>query len=122
MESIVIHGTVIPGHNRGTQLGFPTINIETINDLPDNGIYAGFVELDDTKYKAAIHIGPVPAFGEEAVSVEAHLLDFTGNAYGKQVTLTCIEKLRDIEPFDDIASLQQQMERDVEKTRSTLEK
>lgn len=115
-----ITGTVVPGQNRGRSLGFPTINIDTIDPLPPSGIYAGWVELDGEQIAAAIHIGPVPAFGEDAVSVEAHLLDFTGDVYGKFVTLTCVKKIREVENFDDLALLQQQIERDVELVRTVL--
>jgi riboflavin kinase / FMN adenylyltransferase len=66
---------------------------------------------------AAINLGPNPTFGEHGLKVEAHLLDFHGPLYGEPIEVDFLARLRDIQKFDSIAALQEQLARDIERTR-----
>jgi riboflavin kinase / FMN adenylyltransferase len=113
-------GIIVHGQANGKKLGFPTVNLNTSDALPDHGVYAGWCEIEGAKYMAAIHIGPVPVFGQIEVCVEAHLLDFDQDVYGKVATLTCTEFLRGISNFESTAALSEQLKKDVEQTRELL--
>lgn len=113
-------GTVIHGTHHGTPLGFPTINLETVDPLPPHGIYAGKALVNKAEYLAAIHVGPVPVFHDENPRIEAFLLDFEGDLYGKSVTIQCIEKLRDVQNFPTLPELQKQITLDVARVRELL--
>jgi len=97
------------GEGYGKQLGFPTVNLEIgTKELPAEGVYAGTGILDNKKYKAGIVIGP----GEK---VEAHLIGYNGDAYGKTVTLFVKKFLREFKKFDTEAELKAQISKDLEK-------
>lgn len=119
-----LYGTVIHGQGRGADLGFPTANLklETGQAIPETGVYAGLAQLADEPNPrlAAIHIGPRPTFQEQDATVEAHLLDFSGDLYGKSMCLDIRAKLRDVEKFDSIEALQQAIAHDCEQTRELL--
>ena len=72
-----IVGEVSHGAARGRTMGTPTANLTNIEVLvPPHGVYAGCVPVGDDQCAAAIHIGPNPTFGEAAVKVEVHLIDW----------------------------------------------
>jgi riboflavin kinase/FMN adenylyltransferase len=109
-------GTVVHGAHRGAGLGFPTANLAAIATLlPAAGVYAARVVLPDGGvHAAAVHIGPNASFGETAVSVEAHLVGFTGDLYGSRLDVDFLTRLRDTRRFDAIDDLVAQMRSDVE--------
>ncbi len=114
-----IRGMVTHGAARGAKIGFPTANIEAIDTLtPTHGVYAGVAHAAETKHAAAIHIGPSPTFGEHVSKVEVHLLDFDASLYGLPLEVDFLERLREIQPFDSVESLQRQLRQDVSKARS----
>jgi len=116
-----IKGIVVSGKGRGTGLGFPTANLELEKVLvPPPGIYAAMVEVAGKRYLSALNIGAKPTFADYTFTVEAYLLDFTGNLRGKRVNTFFVEKLRDIIKFDSPESLKKQIAADVEKTRAIL--
>ncbi len=112
-------GTVIRGFQRGRKIGFPTANLDLpeTKTLPGRGVYAGRVERGGRSYKAMINVGVNPTFGNEAVSVEAHILDFDETIYGEQIRLYLMERLRDEMRFSSIEDLVRQLERDKEMTK-----
>ncbi len=116
----VIEGKIVHGNAKGTGIGFPTANILSDKEflLPARGVYAGQVEVDDHKHAAMINIGYNPTFNKRRLlSVEAHLLDFSGNIYGKEVSVSFMDKLRDEKKFSSIEELVEQLNKDVESTR-----
>lgn len=116
-----IVGHVVEGAGEGAGLGFPTINLGGIETLvPGPGIYAGRVEIGGDTFAAAAYIGDRPTLGHGA-TVEAHLLDFDGDLYGKEATLRPTAKIRDEIRFERVADLKKQMARDVEAVRRALE-
>ena len=84
-----IKGTVIKGKNRGGRLlGCPTANLELMDELiPKEGVYAVTVNFNGEEYYGVTNIGYNPTFGDVPLSVETHLLDFSGNIVGKTIKL-----------------------------------
>lgn len=121
-------GVVVMGHQRGRTLGFPTANllVEPGMVVPDDGVYAGWVTLDeepDVPLPAAISVGRNPTFDDVVQTVvEAHVIDRTGlNLYGQTITVEFIERLRGNEKFGSIEALKAQMADDLVQARSVLE-
>ncbi|MDD3268154.1 MAG: bifunctional riboflavin kinase/FAD synthetase [Syntrophomonadaceae bacterium] len=111
----MIEGQVIQGERRGSTIGFPTANLGISADLnvPAKGVYAARAVIGNNTYKAAVNIGSKPTFhAEYPVSVEAHLLDFKEDIYGKQLRLFFIQKIRDEQKFNGIDELVQQINLD----------
>lgn len=110
-----LDGLVVGGDARGGLLGFPTANLQPIPDLvvPRHGIYAG--QWGD--YRAAISIGTNPHYGGTEQRIEAFLLDFAGELYGKRLVIEVWERLRDEQAFESEQALVDQIARDVERAR-----
>lgn len=111
-----VDGRVVDGDHRGEGLGFPTANVEVDPSLlvPANGIYAGAVG----DRRAAISIGVNPHYGGTARRIEAFLLDWTGDLYGRRLVVEVWRKLRDERAFESEAALVAQIAADVEATRA----
>jgi riboflavin kinase / FMN adenylyltransferase len=111
-----LEGTVVAGDARGGTLGFPTANLRLDPSLlvPAFGIYAGAAE----GHRAAASIGTNPHYGGEERRVEAYLLDFEGDLYGKRLVLQLWRRLRDERAFGSEEELVAQIARDVEETRA----
>jgi riboflavin kinase/FMN adenylyltransferase len=108
-----IDGTVVEGRRRGRELGFPTANLHTENELlPPFGVYATTATIDGAVHAGITNIGVRPTFGETAVTVETHLLRFAGDVYGKRVRLGFVQRLRDERRFEDVDALRAQVEAD----------
>jgi len=109
-------GTVVAGDARGGTLGFPTANLRPEPELlvPGFGIYAGAAD----GHLAAISIGTNPHYGGDERRIEAFLLDFAGDLYGKRLTLELWQRLRDERAFESEEELIAQIARDVEATRA----
>src|SRR5205823_7599703 len=88
-----VEGIVVTGDARGGTLGFPTANLRVERDLlvPAHGIYAGAAD----GHRAAISIGTNPHYGGQERRVEAHLIDFSGNLYGRRLVLQLWRRLRE---------------------------
>ena len=116
-----LRGVVTHGAGRGAGLGFPTANLDEIDTLiPLDGVYAvrAHVEGLATAYPAACHIGPNVSFGEQIRKVEVHLIDFTGDLYGRRIEIDLLKCLRAIRKFAGIDDLLAQIGRDVESARN----
>lgn len=113
-----IRGLVTHGAGRGHKIGFATANIEGIDTLlPGAGVYAGRALVGNQSWPAAINIGPNPTFGEHALKVEVHLVDFSGSLYGLPLEVDFLARLRDIQPFANVDALKEQLARDVAKAK-----
>lgn len=117
-----LRGVVEKGDGRGKDLGFPTINIKPEEGIviPKVGIYAGHVSVDEQRHDAAMSVGTKPTFGDHPVTVEAHLIDFSGDLYGKTVDAAFVAWIRDEEAFSTTGDLVSAMSADVEKARKLL--
>jgi riboflavin kinase/FMN adenylyltransferase len=115
-----IRGRVAHGAGRGRGLGFPTINLTQIDVLvPAEGVYVGRAWIDGhaPAWPAACNIGPNPTFGDQTRKVEAHLIGFAGELYGKSVEIDFLARLRATRPFANVDELLGQIRADVEETR-----
>jgi riboflavin kinase/FMN adenylyltransferase len=116
-----ILGTVIHGHARGKDLGFPTANLEITEDLyPKAGVYAASVTIDGKTHKGVVSIGTNPTFGNGKFAVEVFLFDYQGNLYGKELQVAFVARLRDEQTFTSPEALVRQIERDVHKAKEIL--
>ena len=117
-----VAGVVVEGDRRGAPLGFPTANLAVPGDLviPADGIYATWAIVDGTRHQAASCIGVRPTFGGGRRTVEAYLLDFQGDLYGRTLTLEFAARLRAESAFPSVDALVEQMRLDVEQTRDAL--
>ncbi len=118
-----IEGIVTAGDQRGRKLGFPTANV-TIGaevELAD-GVYAGLVDLEDgSRYSAAISVGRRPHYYADGQRlVEAYLLDFDGDLYGREISVSIGRRVREQRSFESEDELVRQIGRDVEAVRAAL--
>jgi riboflavin kinase/FMN adenylyltransferase len=119
-----IRGTVVKGKNRGgSQLGFPTANLEIVDELtPKVGVYAVKVLIEDQILDGVTNIGYNPTFGDNPFSVETHILDFSGDLLGKTIKINFIERLRDEKTFATVKDLADQIGRDTLQAREIFRK
>jgi len=118
----VVSGMVMRGFRRGRELGFPTANIADEGiALPPFGVYAGWAHTHDGgRFGTVLNIGQRPTFDGRNLSIEAHLFDFDGNLYGKELRVSLRHHLRAEAKFDDAAALKAQMRRDAAEARKLL--
>ena len=118
--------TVHSGYHLGRRLGTPTINMYFPEGVlvPRHGVYAARVFLEDGKsYVAVTNIGVRPTVSEEnRVSVESHLLDYSGNLYGRQARVEFYAFLRPERKFENYEALSVQIREDAEAARAYFEK
>ena len=108
-----IDGTVIEGRRRGRELGFPTANVTTDNELvPPHGVYATMVTIGGIVHAGLTNIGTRPTFGDADRAVETHVLGYSGDLYGRTIRLTFVLRLRDERRFPDVDALRAQIEAD----------
>ena len=109
-----IDGTVVAGKHRGRELGFPTANLRTENELlPPNGVYATTTTIDGVVHASLTNVGVRPTFGDTAKPIiEAYVLGFDGDLYGRPLRLGFVQRLRDERKFEDVDALRTQMEAD----------
>ena len=108
-----IDGTIVEGRRRGREIGFPTANLATDNELlPPHGVYATTMTVDGIVHAGVTNIGTRPTFGETEPTIETHLLGYDGDLYGKPVRLGFVLRLRDERRFEDIDALRAQIAAD----------
>ena len=118
-----VSGRVGHGAGRGRLLGVPTINLADVPPqklLPPDGVYAVEVEWRGGRAVGMMHQGPRPTFADGRRILETHLFEFEGDLYGEWVRITWVERLRDVERFDSVEQLKDQMERDRVRARAVL--
>lgn len=115
-----IRGVVSHGAGRGAGIGVPTANLEEIDVLiPADGVYAAVARVPDPcggppeLRAAACNIGPNPTFGEQRFKVEAHLINFKGDLYGRTIELDFLERIRPTRAFRGLDDLLEQIGRDI---------
>ncbi len=111
-----LDGEVARGDGRGHEIGFPTANIRTDNELlPPNGVYATAVRVagDERLYASVTNVGLRPTFGSSTTTtVETHIFDVDRDLYGAGVRLYFIQRLRDERAFGDVDALREQIDAD----------
>jgi riboflavin kinase/FMN adenylyltransferase len=109
-----IEGTVVRGRGKGREMGVPTVNLATDNELlPPNGVYATTLAVGAVDYAGVTNVGVRPTFGEGGpLSIETHVLGQPGDLYGKPVGLGFVQRLREERKFADVDALVAQIEAD----------
>ncbi len=116
-----VEGKVIRGHGRGRDLGFATANLNWEAELiPPDGVYAVVAYLDGKRCPAVVNIGTNPTFDDKVLSIEAHVLGFSGDIYKQQIRLAFYERLREEIKFKGPKELIEQIKKDVSNTREIL--
>jgi riboflavin kinase/FMN adenylyltransferase len=123
----LVEGPVVRGDARGRALGFPTANVSVDDGIavPQDGVYAGWLtRADGTRIKAAISVGTNPTFDGVERRVEAYAIDVGHelDLYDEKVVVEFASRLRGMERFADVEELIEQMGRDVNVTRATLDR
>jgi len=115
-------GEVVAGDGRGRTIGFPTANLRVVEQLvPVEGVYAGRAVVERDVYAAAISVGAPATFGRNVPTLEAHLLDFHGELYGRRVRLEFQRYLRGMTKFESAEELARQIRLDVEAVREAVD-
>ncbi|ADB95234.1 bifunctional riboflavin kinase/FAD synthetase [Candidatus Atelocyanobacterium thalassae] len=120
--SYFLRGIVISGQQIGRTIGFPTANLKlpTNKLLPCNGVYCVYVEFENKDIiKGVMNVGKRPTI-DGSLTVEVHLLDWSGNLYGKKLTVYLEKFLRYETKFPSLQALRNQIEQDCKKARSIL--
>ena len=109
-----VTGVVFEDRKVGRSIGFPTVNIKAEKNKQQlkSGVYAGSVQIDGKDYRAIINYGARPTFNLEEKLIEAHIIDFNGNLYGKQLTLYFDSFMREIKKFESTEQLIYQLKMD----------
>ena len=117
-----ISGSIVNGHHRGRELGFPTANLAAATELiPADGIYATTVELQNHRWLSVSSVGHNPTFGEGLRTIETYVLDFAQDIYGEMVKLSFVQRIREERKFAQIEHLVTQMHEDVRAARAVFE-
>jgi len=98
-------------------MGFPTINLQMPDNIiePAAGVYSGIAEIENKSYYSVVNIGKRPTFGDlEENLIEAHLLNFSEDVYGKEAEISFLRRIRDEKKFSSMEELQTQIKIDCE--------
>jgi riboflavin kinase/FMN adenylyltransferase len=114
-------GTVTAGDRRGREIGFPTANVSLspLKALPP-GVYAVRVDTEKGRFGGMANVGPRPSFPGEPPALEAHLFDFSGDLYGRKITVTFKHLLRGQRRFSGLEELKSQLSEDERQARALL--
>lgn len=117
-----IDGKIIHGKSLGHTMGYPTANIEPTANyvIPRNGVYDTDILIDGKRYKAATNIGKNPTIENSGVRVEAHILDFDGDLYDKEVSLEILKFIRPEKKFESVEELFEQIAKDTEEVGNRI--
>lgn len=117
----IVAGRVVRGDSRGHTLGFPTANLRVAGwVLPPDGVYAVTAIVDGSPHAAVANLGRRPTFGEHERGLEVHLIDWSGDLYGKRLEVRLKACLRGEAKFDGPEALVRQILRDVDAARALL--
>jgi riboflavin kinase/FMN adenylyltransferase len=120
-----VDGKVVRGAARGRELGFPTANLSSENEiLPATGVYACWSQEEGrgARIPAVANVGRRPTFGGGTLGLEVHLLDWSGDAYGRRLRVWFASRLRGERTFPSPEALVEQIRNDVRDARRVLEK
>lgn len=117
-----LRGEVVVGQKRGRMLGFPTVNLgyDPRALTPARGVYAGSVRVGGKEHLACTNVGVSPTFGGVEDRVEAYILDFEEDLYGRTIDVKFSRRLRGEEKYAGVDELKRQMGKDVENTRHLI--
>ena len=115
-------GRVIKGRGVGSRIGIPTANLEPLETiLPARGVYVTRFICQGKSFPALTNVGFRPTFeGQEWLSVETHILDFSSDLYGEWVEIEWLERLRDEKKFSDPSELIKQIQQDIQQAKNGI--
>ncbi len=117
-----LRGTIIKGEQLGGKIGIPTANLQVKNELlPGRGVYACKAIFEKHPFPAAVNVGFRPTVGGKSLTVEAHLIGFSGELYGKEMELQFFQQIREEKQFSGIDVLRNQILADINAARVYLE-
>jgi riboflavin kinase / FMN adenylyltransferase len=119
-----VDGSVIQGHRRGRDLGFPTANLCPDNELiPPHGVYATTTQVDAVFYPSVTNIGTRPTFDDGGMQtiVETHLMNFEADLYGRRLRVGFVQRLRDERRFENVDALRAQIAADRDRARTLFD-
>ncbi len=117
--SYMLSGIVVKGNQLGRTIGFPTANIEIPENyklIPKNGVYIVTAIVNEKTIFGMMNIGVKPTLGENLLSIEVHLLQFSEDIYGQKIQVNVIERLREEQKFESFEALKSQLEIDKKNT------
>jgi riboflavin kinase/FMN adenylyltransferase len=116
-----LEGVVVPGDQRGRELGFPTANLQSDKELlPSAGVYAVKAKYGERIYDAVANLGTRPTFGPGRATIEVYLLDFKGTLYGESLRIYFFERLRSEQRFPGFDALKHAIAADIQNARKIL--
>lgn len=120
-----IAGEVVPGKQLGRRLGFPTANVDVQDAkklIPPVGVYASKVKVDGQCHAAMVNIGYRPTVDQTGAiaTIETHILDFSGDLYGKQLRVEFVDYLREERRFESLDALTAQIRIDEQAVRARI--
>ena len=123
-HAYLLTGQVVSGKQLGRTIGVPTANLLLPAGIlcPRFGVYACKAIVDRKEYLAVTNVGTRPTVEGDHVNIEAHLLDFDGDLYGKHMTLGFYEFLRPEQKFGSLEELQAEIQKNIAQTRKIFEK
>lgn len=119
-ENYKVSGIVVKGASLGRNFGFPTANINILNISNEisNGVYACYVYVDEIKYLGVVNVGINPTVNTQKFPrIEAHIIDFNGDLYGKKIDIEFLELLRDEKKFNNVDELINVVNEDIERVK-----
>ncbi len=118
----LIEGRVVVGNQIGRQIDFPTANFiyELDYCYPPHGVYFTTTMIDKKWYYSITNIGKKPTVDKEIINIETHVLDYSGELYGKKIQIGFLCKLRNQKRFSDVQELKAQLIRDEENARRLI--
>ena len=117
--SYMLSGNVVKGNKLGRTIGFPTANIQISENyklIPKNGAYIVTAIVNNKTVFGMLNIGIKPTLGENLMSIEVHLLDFSEDIYGQKMQVNVVERLRGEHKFESLEALKSQLEIDKKTT------
>ena len=118
-----VSGTVAHGRGEGADMGFATANLDLPDAgamLPAEGVYAAWAEVDGARCPCALNLGVAASFPDAVSPLEAHLLGFTGDLYGKNMRIEFVRRLRAQRVFTDVDELVETVKGDIASVRAML--
>ena len=106
-----LQGTVEHGNKRGKRLGFPTLNMEVNQKLPE-GIFVSHTVIAGKQFNSLTFVGAAKTYNENVFQAETYLFDFDHDIYGQEVTIHVLKKIRDNKKFESEETLLAEMEND----------
>jgi riboflavin kinase/FMN adenylyltransferase len=118
-----VDGTVVKGDRRGTQIGFPTANLCTENELlPPNGVYATTTRVGEIVHPSITNVGVRPTVDHTGrTTVESHIFNFDGDVYGASIQIGFVQRLRDERAFESLDLLKAQIAADCDRARALFD-